>query len=86
MVESLDNIGWSFTLSDRLPIATNIVVKYERGLFGSMDSFYMIEKWSFLKAQEKKQRKILDLWSQLSTSLSFHFFCYNNFFAEQVQC
>ena len=28
----------------------------------------------------------MDQWSEFSTSFSFHFFGYNNFFAEGVQC
>ena len=48
-------------------------MNYERDVFGSMDSFLKIVEWSFLKPQEKIQRKIMDLWSQLSTSFSFHF-------------
>ena len=67
-------------------MATNIVVNYDREVFGSKDSFLKIAKWSFLKPQEKTQRKIKDLWSEFSTSFSFYFFRYNNFFAEEVQC
>ena len=61
-------------LDDRLPIANKIVVNYDREVFGSMHRFLKIAKHSFLKPQENIQRKIIDLWSQLSKSFSYHFF------------
>ena len=67
-------------------MASNIVFNYERNVVGSMDSFLKIAKWSFLKPQEKIQRKIMDMCSEFSKTFSFHFLGYNNFFVEQVQC
>ena len=49
------------------------MVNYDRDIFGSMDSFLKIAKWSFLKPQEKIQRKIMDLWSEFSTSFPSSF-------------